>query len=325
MSGVGISVAQSFGVSKPLFLFGIGAQKSGTTWVYDLLKSHPDCHCSDIKEFHYFDVMHLKGERVHLERRQKLLDRLLRAELGGKNKAHLAAFDKIERLKGLVDMYPARAGDHARYISLVLEGYADQKIACDITPAYATLNRTGFRDMASISPSRFLFIMREPVDRIWSQIRMFVASNGTYQTPDLFAEACVQRVRDLHSAGRLPKIPRANYARTIQELESVIPQNDILYLFFEDLIVGETIDHLWDFLGIAHHPADTDQRANRGKNAGLPEEAEALLLDGLRDQYYFVFEKFGDAVPTHWQARLDALPRKRRGWVTWPFTHLARR
>lgn len=304
----------------PSFLFGIGAQKSGTTWIYNLLKSHPECHCSEIKEFHYFDVIHLKGEQVHVARRQELLEKLLRAGSKEKNRNQSVSLEQIARLKALLDMYPAYKGDHSRYRSLVLEGYSNQKIACDITPAYATLDREAFREMASIAPSLFLFTMRDPVDRMWSQIRMFVTVNSGRQTPESLREACVQRVRDVHAAGRLPKIPRANYVRTIKELEASVPSNRILYLFYEDLFNGAGIDRLWRFLDVAQHPAETALRSNPGQSAELPEEAEALLLDGLREQYYAAFERFGDGLPAQWRTRLDALPRQQKGWIKWWLT-----
>lgn len=42
------------GLTLPDFL-GIGAMKSGTTWLYHNLKLHPDIHMPSPKELHYFD------------------------------------------------------------------------------------------------------------------------------------------------------------------------------------------------------------------------------------------------------------------------------
>ena len=36
-------------------LFGIGAQKAGTSWLHSVLSSHPECHLP-VKEVHYFDT-----------------------------------------------------------------------------------------------------------------------------------------------------------------------------------------------------------------------------------------------------------------------------
>ncbi len=52
--------------SKPAFL-GIGAQKSATTWLYDILSDHPDVCLSEQKELdffsHYFDFGYQWYER----------------------------------------------------------------------------------------------------------------------------------------------------------------------------------------------------------------------------------------------------------------------
>ena len=37
-------------------LFCIGAQKAGTSWLYTLLATHPECHLP-VKEVHYFDTV----------------------------------------------------------------------------------------------------------------------------------------------------------------------------------------------------------------------------------------------------------------------------
>jgi hypothetical protein len=36
-------------------MVGVGAQKAGTTWLFDYLGRHPDVAMSPIKELHYFD------------------------------------------------------------------------------------------------------------------------------------------------------------------------------------------------------------------------------------------------------------------------------
>jgi len=38
------------------FFVGIGAAKSGTSWVAEYLREHPDVAMSPIKELHYFDA-----------------------------------------------------------------------------------------------------------------------------------------------------------------------------------------------------------------------------------------------------------------------------
>ena len=41
-------------MTSPTFLV-IGAEKAGTTWLYDRLRRHPDIFMPDVKELHYFN------------------------------------------------------------------------------------------------------------------------------------------------------------------------------------------------------------------------------------------------------------------------------
>ena len=43
---------------EPTVLICVGATKAGTSWLYDHLRVHPDCHLRSIKELHYFDMQH---------------------------------------------------------------------------------------------------------------------------------------------------------------------------------------------------------------------------------------------------------------------------
>lgn len=54
-------------MTKPNFL-GIGAQKSGTTWLYDILVKHPEVYMPhDKKEIHFFDNNYSKGREWYLK------------------------------------------------------------------------------------------------------------------------------------------------------------------------------------------------------------------------------------------------------------------
>ena len=43
------------GKEENRFIIGVGAQKAGTTLLYDLLKNHPQLAIGNKKELHYFD------------------------------------------------------------------------------------------------------------------------------------------------------------------------------------------------------------------------------------------------------------------------------
>ena len=45
---------------KPTFI-GIGAQKCASTWIYDILKDHPDVALSELKEVDFFSYKYDHG------------------------------------------------------------------------------------------------------------------------------------------------------------------------------------------------------------------------------------------------------------------------
>jgi hypothetical protein len=49
-----------------LDFLGIGAQKSGTTWVYENLAKHPEVHFPDGKEVHFWDEFYDRGVEWYL-------------------------------------------------------------------------------------------------------------------------------------------------------------------------------------------------------------------------------------------------------------------
>src|SRR3954453_9519065 len=64
----------------PTFL-GIGAPRTGTTWLHSNLRRHPEIWMTPVKEVHYFDKRHLKRSenpyyRNHLRKRSRRYRRL---------------------------------------------------------------------------------------------------------------------------------------------------------------------------------------------------------------------------------------------------------
>ncbi len=57
----------------------IGAQRAGTTWLYECLKAHPDVFLPDTKELHFFDHHFDKGESYYRRFSPLQLKRVMKA------------------------------------------------------------------------------------------------------------------------------------------------------------------------------------------------------------------------------------------------------
>ncbi|MGR3710348.1 MAG: sulfotransferase [Alterinioella nitratireducens] len=284
--------------------FCIGAQKAGTSWLYDLLRRSPECHFGRNKEMHYFDVMAGKAMQPMKTRLTKLRTHAerLQHETGPVNRA---ALEQLRNLTELLTIYtgpttgPKR---HLAYLDSLLGGRSTETLICDITPAYSMLDAPHFADMASIGAARFVFILREPVARMWSQMRMAVRLRDLSQEGDdaSYAEACNDQARRILKRAKPTTLGRSDYARTMAELEAAVPADRIMYVFYERLFEPETVAQICDFLGIAPIAPDADRQVNPGRSAPIPEDIARGMRTLLDHQYIEVARRFDGDLPAAW-------------------------
>jgi hypothetical protein len=141
----------SAGDACPDFLC-VGAQKAGTTWLYQQLDSHPDFWMPPIKELHYFDelsrVQRARPPRCRDERDLRFLESM----------KSLSAEPCID-LENYARLFEPKAS--------LLSG--------DITPTYSTLSDEVIRRIVEHFPNlKVIFLARDPVERAWSHLSMEV-------------------------------------------------------------------------------------------------------------------------------------------------------
>jgi hypothetical protein len=136
--------------ARPDF-FCIGAQKGGTTWLYQQLAAHPDFWMPPLKELHYFDQFgrtQTSPPRPRDERDVRFL----------------------EGIKSLSTRLYMDLDDYAR----LFEPKASL-LSGDITPAYSMLNDEIIERVVRYFPdAKVIFLAREPVERAWSSFSMAV-------------------------------------------------------------------------------------------------------------------------------------------------------
>jgi hypothetical protein len=140
----------------------IGAQKAGTGWLYEQLRDHPDFWMPPLKELHYFDRLGRAGPAA-----SKAQDRIAAARKNARDERDRTFLDRMEVLR-----------EHAE---LDFDGYAalfepkSSLIAGDITPGYSTLpDEMAERIVDRFPRAKVIFIARDPVERAWSQLSMWV-------------------------------------------------------------------------------------------------------------------------------------------------------
>lgn len=259
----------------------IGAQKAGTTWLYEVLREHEEIGLPPIKELHYFDNLYLT-EKQYAQRirglaraSQKYLNALLKTGTDPfSSEGH--SLPEARKFHDLVDFFAIRSDeDYLRY----LEKYSKGKSAFgEITPSYALLPVEGFSRIHRLIPKvKIIYILRDPVARCWSQIKMEASRRGR-----LAAELANARV------GRAKQWPdRSDYKTTIERLQRSGLGEPKFFLFeeaFEDKrrFIGDVLEFLNVKPVLSQKMAETiDRHVNKGGGDRPPPE----FVSSMREQY----------------------------------------
>ncbi|MGI9394686.1 MAG: sulfotransferase family protein [Boseongicola sp.] len=231
-------------------LICVGAAKAGTSWLHRQLAAHPECHFRAIKELHYFNAIDrgkLGAELAkHRDIHAAMLDRLARG--GVRPNDEQAA--RLSARADWLDVIESKRENIRAYLRYLETGADQAKVVGEMTPAYALLSEGQLGRIARIAPDvRILYLMREPVDRLWSHIRMIAARR------DAHGHVTMQRCNRILSRvmdGKEDQIARrSDYASALAKLLATIPAGKLLIEVFEDMIAGDAFARICDFLGIA--------------------------------------------------------------------------
>jgi len=287
-------------------LFCVGAQKAGTTWLFDMLKRHPECHFGiGGKEFHYFDARQGLSEfglgRAFRRGRvaQVVQDRARAVEMAQSDGEYARRVRAVQRAVRQLDMFRAEPEGQEAYLNNLIAGSGPARNLCDFTPAYALLEASTFRMMREIgNDAKFVFVMRDPLSRFWSQLRMYAArtARNKEDIPDR-SHMFLQRSLDREPPGMWA---RCDYRHTVETLDASVPAENVLYLFYEDLFRQATFDRLCEFIEIESKAIEA-RPIHQGVSVDFPKEFQDALLKRLAPQYDFVAERFGSSVPDAWQ------------------------
>ena len=146
----------------------IGAQKAGTGWLYEQLRSHPDFWMPPMKELHYFDRREEAGGssvKRSLPLARKEAERIAIARERAHDERDREFLDSFEGLSPALDF--------DSYAKLFRP--KGNSLSGDITPGYSLLNDDLVKQItARFSATKVVFIARDPVERAWSQLSMYV-------------------------------------------------------------------------------------------------------------------------------------------------------
>ena len=265
------------------FLLGTGAQKSGTTWLYHYLKTSPQFVSGYRKEYHVFDAMDVEGQGYRLK---QLLDQAEAALRRARQGKPLNA-----QVMHLSSMY-ADPNVYFDYFAGLLGSRPDARLTADVTPAYAMLSAERLTQIKEAFAARgvrtvAVFLMRDPVDRIVSHVRMQIRAKP--QRWDMPVQDVV-----LERYAHRENVQRTSYHLTLAELDRAFGPDETYIGFYEDLFSEARIREICDLLRIGFHPPDLDARRNASPPAQVPDEILRLVAEHYREVYEAVAARFPD-------------------------------
>lgn len=289
-------------MAEPILMFGVGAAKSGTSWLHRYLDEHPECHFRAIKELQYFNSADWGPEvwEKKIKRIEKIRDNLA-AEAGDPNLSAKRMMNKVRQVADVehfLEVMELRREDLNAYRDYVFHEAGDAKVVGELTPAYSLLSEDRLKSMAGLSGDvRFVYLMRDPVERLWSHVRMIAKERC--KAPDEYA-ARASNVMSRTFRGEEDHImDRSDYVGALMRLKNAIDPRKLFIGFYEELFSSSGVRKVCDFLGLTYQEPQIDKRVHSGIPLQMNSEQRAQALEFLAPQYRAISEMFG-RLPSGW-------------------------
>ena len=279
------------------FFFCIGVQKAGTTWLYNNLCAHPEISMALLKEMHFFDDL----EEGHNLTKRRLKSRTLRkrlwtfSQLGSFRPGNIWKYIWFYRYVFL------KRSDRTvgRYKQLLLKlRHKDTKVIGDNTPQYSVLSERTIQLIKNHFPElKVVLILRNPVERDWSQMRMMLSLDKLQEDE---VDKFIQKENR-----------RSDYLSMLEHWSQCFGRNRMKICFFEDLKNDPLalLNDICGFLDVSRLTAIPHRDpANASPPMEIPDEIEKRLYLKHQDLINQLSTLFENQEPNHaaaWKARMD--------------------
>lgn len=285
----------------PRFLV-IGAQKSGTTWLDQNLRIHPEIWLPPEKEIHYFDLPKnipfvffvLAPERGD---RYWVINRLKRGYRRAKANPQAA---------GWYGRYYLLPRTDAWYKSLFTPG--EGQIAGEITPHYAVMKDKEISHVHALAPNlKIIYLLRNPIERMWSQAAMHFSDRSGYQGIHTIDQQAI--IKFLCNSKQLAQ---GQYFKNLQRWEKYYPTDQVFTGFFEDITAApeRLLTAIFEFLGVN---ASADYISELAKQKifardypDIPQSIAYLLAELLIEDIENLHQRFNHPYTAQWLALAQA-------------------
>jgi hypothetical protein len=240
------------------------------------------------KELHYFDEKTKnKSSLADRLRGERAMDQRWRRQV----KRQIGRYRQSFKLRNVAwDLnYFLRPYNDRWYASLFRQGRG--RITGEITPSYSILDRETVVHVHALAPeAKIIFMMRNPIERAWSQAVMRL-TNKDYAVD----ETSVERFH--RGFGRRGSELRTDYQRTLENWGSFFPEEQIFIGFLEDISLHpeELLEDVYGFLGVdpSFRPTAWGERVNSTSVGEMPTSIAVYLARSYLEDLESLSERFG--------------------------------
>lgn len=275
------------GRSRAPDFYGIGSEKCGTTWLWQMFRDHPKIGVPQPKELRYFAHRYLGTGLRNFEALEQLMTR------PGQMRANRRMLNQLA-----AELRIAFGGDEA-YKAIF--GAMQEPCAGDISPQYCMLSNEGIAHMKAVAPeARIIFLMRDPVSRLLSGAKMKAA-----EADPLLEEAAIcERTRNSFQLGM------SRYSVILDRFEAAFPGR-VFTGFLDDIKTRPLVllEELCGFLGVSYdvnYFPDLNQVANGGKSFEVSRKLTLEVYAALKEEYRLLARRFPQKA-AEWQAKYESL------------------
>jgi hypothetical protein len=170
------------------------------------------------------------------------------------------------------------------------------KIYGEASPTYMLLSKKVAPRIFEYNPKmKLIFILRNPIERVFSQYTMMVKKNDIKYTFQEFLNIAITTVVIKNC------LKLGHYSEQINDFKNLFPQDQILILLQEDLMENhqDTLNKIFDFLETPRELV-THEIVHSFQNSTLPEEQRLYLLKEYENEITEI-ESLLDRNLSHWR------------------------
>lgn len=259
-----------------LFL-GAGAMKAGTTWLYRVLRTHPELHFPLVKEIHYFYHIHVDDSALRHHLRMSRARNYCNASMDHRR----GNPDRVEdALRWIANFVGQPVDDH--WYRALFQRPRSEMYACDFSVLSALLPADAWPQVeAKCGKLRVLYMLREPTRQLWSSVKYNLQFDGGLDMLQVWGP------EEMRKYVSKPDVwDHSEFGKALRRMKAGLSSGNLKVIFFENLHADRprALGEIEDFLGIRRREYSHDSldpKVNESARIPMPDWFPDLFAEDM--------------------------------------------